>query len=157
MTKARESTKAIGGPYLDAALVCEMVLEDTDKAFSAIRMVNRITLYEATPASGAIISLPLAVVLSFKAGDSRGKHELFLYLTNPSSKRELLPGFDFPQHLAFQGGDTGHLLALPLLIRYERDGTYWIDVVLGRKRYSRIPLTVKTTKEPPDPLPVAET
>jgi hypothetical protein len=155
MAKARGSTKkVIGGPYLEAAFICEQLLQDKDGTYSAIRMVNRITFHEVTicPERGELIQVPLVAVVSFKAGDVQGNRELFLYLTTPSLKRGLFPGVNHPIYLRFEGGDTGVLLAFRgFPIAYEQEGTYWIDVVLGRKRLSRIPLTLKLKKEAPPP------
>jgi hypothetical protein len=137
MTKARGSTKkGVGGPYLEAAFICELVLQDKDGAYSAIRMVNRITLWEVTsePEHGALLGVPLMAVVSFKAGDVQEAQDLYLYLTSPAGKREPLPGIVFPITISFEGGDTGTFLALgALAIRYEGQGTYWIDVRLGQR------------------------
>jgi hypothetical protein len=156
MAKARRAPKeAVGGPYLDAALICERVLQDKDGAYSAIRLVNRITFFDLAVESGALISLPLAGMVSFKAGDVQGGRELFLYLTNPSGRREPLPGVKHPTRLEFQGGDTGVVMPFPIQLNYEGDGTYWIDVELDGKVRSRMPLTFVTKKEAP-PLPPSE-
>jgi hypothetical protein len=157
MAKARRATKkAVGGPYLEAAFICERVLQDKDGTYSAIRMVNRITFWEVVsePERGTPFVIPLMAVVSFKAGDVREKRELYLHLTSPSGKRKLLPGFKFPMPLSFEDGDTGVLLPFQrLILRYEGEGTYWIDVVLGKKLYSRIPLTLVLRKEPPQEPP----
>jgi len=136
------------GPFLEAAFICEEVLkEKKDGTYSAIRMVNRITFHEQTFNPGAIIPLPLKLVVSFKAGDVKGTRHLSFYVTNPSRKREPLEGYVFPHPVVFTGEDTGAIMVLPcLVIKYDTDGTYWIDVLLEKKRYSRIPLTVATKR-----------
>jgi hypothetical protein len=148
MAKARRAQKeAVGGPYLDAALICERVLQDKDGTYSAIRMVNRITFHEQTFSPGTLILMPLTLVVSFKAGDTTDTRQLSLYVTGPSGRRAPLEGYVFPHPVAFAGGDAGVFMSLPNLpIRYETDGTYWIDVLLEKKRYSRLPLTVLTDR-----------
>jgi hypothetical protein len=136
------------GPYLDAALICEDLIQEKDWTVSAIRLVNRLTLHDLTPEPGAVLVLPLFFLASFKAGEVTGEHELWLYWTSPSGKRRQMPGIRQPHLLTFQGGDTGALAAVPLFIRYEADGTYWLDVTLGKKRYSRVPLTLRTGEQP---------
>jgi hypothetical protein len=145
MAKARRPKKKVGGPYLDAALICEDLVQEKDLAVSAIRAVNRITLHEVTPQPdpGTVFRLPLMLVVSFKAGNVVGEKGLRLYLTGPSGKRCQMPVIVQPHTLSFQGGDTGCLAFVPVFLQYEQDGTYWIDVVLDRTRYSRVPLTFR--------------
>lgn len=148
MGKAEQSRKRQDeGPFLDAAFICEEVIKEKDGTYSAIRMVNRIIFHEQTFDLNTVISIPLILVISFKAGDVTGTRHLSLRITGPSGKRKPLEGFRFPQPLEFLGGDTGAFVAFPYLpIRYEVDGTYWIDVLLEKKRYSRLPLTILTTR-----------
>jgi hypothetical protein len=147
MGKAKQSAKnSGGGPFLDAAFICEQVIkEKKDGTCSAIRMVNRITFHEQTFSPGAVVFMPLAMFISFKAGDFTGTRHLSIFVTTPSGKRRPLEGHVFPHPMDFTGGDTGTLMLLHNFpITYETDGTYWIDVLLEKKWYSRIPLTVKT-------------
>jgi hypothetical protein len=147
MAKARGSTeKVVGGPYLDAAFICEEVLREKDGTYSAIRMVNRITFHEQTFNPGTIILTPLTLVVSFKAGDAKDTRHLSLYVTNPSRERTPFERFAFPHAIDFTNEDTGAFIALRNFpIKYQTDGTYWIDVLLGRKLYSRLPLTIRTS------------
>jgi hypothetical protein len=124
------------------------LIQEKDSTVSAIRSVNRITLDDLTPEPGALLALPLVLLVSFKAGEVTGGRELWLYWTSPSRKRQPLPGIRQPHTLIFGGGDTGAFAPIPLLIHYEADGTYWLDVILGGKRYSRIPLTILTGEQP---------
>ncbi len=143
----RSVKKASDGPFLDAALLCDQAIREKDHAYSAIRMVNRITFHDLVVERGTVIPISLTILVSFKAGGVKGQRRLFLYITNPSGSRGLLGGYEFPMALDFIGGDTGavvRLVGFPL--EYEKDGTYWIDVVLEKKRYSRFPLTLKTEK-----------
>jgi hypothetical protein len=154
MAKAKRlRTHREQGPFLDAAFICEEVIKEKDGTYSAIRMVNKITFHDETFDHGTLLQMPLILVISFKAGDVRGTRHLSLYVTNPSGKRTPLEGFVFPHPLTFIGGDTGPFIALRYFaLKYERDGTYWIDVLLEKKRYSRLPLTVRTAQVSENPL-----
>ena len=146
MAKVRSSTeKTVGGPYLDAAFICEDAVKEVDGTYSAIRMVNRIIFHEQTFNPGTIILTPLTLVVGFKAGDASGTRHLFLYVTDPSRERTAFEGYEFPYAVTFNGGDTGTLMVLRnFAIKYQTDGTYWIDVLLERELYSRLPLTIRT-------------
>jgi hypothetical protein len=149
MAKIREPRRQADGPYLDAALVCEDLVQETgDLAISAIRLVNRITAHDLTPKLGALVPLPLVLLVSFKAGEVIGKRELSLYMVSPSGKRNQPSSFGQRRILSFAGGDTGAVTAVGLALEYEGDGTYWIDVRLDGRSYSRIPLTFLTANRP---------
>jgi hypothetical protein len=146
---SKQKKRQGGGPYLDAALICEDLVQEKDFVVSAIRLVNRITAHEPKPEPGVFILLPLGLFIRFHSGDVTGERQLSLYWITPSRKRIKLQGFPQPQTLAFEGGDTGVVRSFPLHLPYEADGTYWIDVVLDKKRYTRVPLTIKTGDKPP--------
>src|ERR1700682_5448614 len=100
MAKARKRKRQQGGgPYLDAALICEDLVQEKDWAVSVIRLVNRITAHDPKPAPGVLVFLPLAFFVGFKAGDFTGERQLSLYWVTPSRKRCQLHGFAQPQTL----------------------------------------------------------
>jgi hypothetical protein len=144
MAKSRRLEKQQGsGPYLDAAVICEQIILDKDGTYSAIRLVNRLTIHDTSPERGTIVALPLMLLIGFKAGGFIGERMFSLYLVTPSGQRqEFLK--DCP--LKFQGGDTGVVAPIQMHLSYEGDGTYWIDVISGHKRHSRVPLTIKYDK-----------
>ena len=147
MVKASKPTKNRPiGPYLDAALICEEVVQEKDKTISPIRLVNCITFHEQQPNPGAVLSLPLFLFISFKAGEIIGERKVSLYLVTPSGKRnEFLKNYALT---GFQGGDSGVTVVIALHVPYEKDGTYWIEIVVDRKRYSRVPLTIQFKPNP---------
>src|SRR5262249_43916357 len=106
------------------------------------------TLDGEAPRRGEIMPLPLQLMVHFKAGDVTDSRELVLYLTGPSGSREPLPGLKVPQVVPFEGGDTGVSFVTRLDLKYEGEGTYWIDVVLDGELRSRIPLTLVVRNEP---------
>jgi hypothetical protein len=146
MAKAkRQMKKPAGGPFLDSALICEQVIRERDGTYSAIRMVNRLTLHADAPAPGVILVTPVWLLVSFKAGIFQGTQSLLFFIEDPSGKR--YQPFH-PAPMTFRGEDTGEVAVCPLRLRYDKDGTYWIEIVLNRKRFSRIPLTIAFRKEP---------
>jgi hypothetical protein len=110
--------------------------------------VNKITAHEITPKSADLFYLPLGLVISFKAGGITDSFDLSIHVISPSGKRSPLSSFSQPHTLTFEGGDTGVVRIIPLALKYEMDGTYWIEVVLDGKRYSRVPLTFLTGRAP---------
>src|SRR5467141_2276844 len=124
MAKARKPKRQrYGGPFLDAALICEDCVQEKDWAISPIRAVNRITVHDIHPTQGELILLPLVLVLSFKAGEVTDKRKLSLYGLSPSGERRKLPGI--PEHeIEFRGEDTGAVVVIQLPLQYDRDGTY---------------------------------
>jgi hypothetical protein len=83
MGKVRKRNKKTEGPYLDAACICEQLIEENDGAYSVIRWVNRLTFWESECQNDVVFHIPLILFIMFKAGNTIGKRELFLYQTNP--------------------------------------------------------------------------
>jgi hypothetical protein len=144
MTKGRKLKKQQGtGPHLDVAVICEDFIQEKDGTYSVVRLVNRLTMHDTAPEPGTVVVLPLKLLVGFKAGGIIGPRTFSLYLDTPSGqRREFLK--DCP--LNFQGGDTGFVAPIQILLPYEGDGTYWIDVISDHKQHSRIPLTIKYDK-----------
>jgi hypothetical protein len=145
MAKAKRRIKQVGGPFLDSAVLCEQVICERDGTYSAIRMVNRLTIHDLAPASGVILLTPLWLFVGFKAGDFQGIQTLLFYIDDPSGKRHQPYN---PTPMTFRGGDSGEVAACQLRLRYDTDGTYWIDCMLDSKRFSRIPISIAFEKKP---------
>jgi hypothetical protein len=146
MAKARRQKRSQPeGPYLDAALICEQFILEKDGAGTPVRLVNRLTVHDTAPETGALLLLPLQLFVSFKAGGFVGSRNLSLHVVGPSGKRH-----DPYQigALEFQGGDTGVAKAGGIGVPYDTDGTYWLGVALDETLYSRIPLTLSFDNQP---------
>jgi hypothetical protein len=137
--------KPVGGPFLDSALICEQVIREHDGTYSAIRMVNRLTIHDDAPAPGVILVTSVWLLIGFKAGAFQGVQTLLFFIEDPSGKR-YQPYH--PSTMTFRGGDTGEVAVCPLLLRYDTDGTYWIEIALNRRRFSRIPISLAFEKQP---------
>ena len=137
MTTTNNST----GPYLNAALLCEKVLQEKDEVISIIRMVDRITL--TTYASLSPDSLPplpinLYALIALKSGSAKGRHTVKWINETPSGVRlpeQLLP-------VLFEGDDRGVNLVLNINMVVDQEGVYWFEVPLEDQLLTRIPLRI---------------
>jgi hypothetical protein len=141
MAKKRTTADNDAPPLLAAALICERVLQETDNVLSLIRVVDTVTLPpEPVPAKDELVGLPLSVLLLFKTGDARGKRQILVTLVKPSGAKEpaVLVEYDFgsPE-------EGGHNVHMPVRLKWEQEGLYHFDVVLGGTQLTRIPLRVK--------------
>ena len=129
------------GPYLNAAILCERVLQEKDEVISAIRMIDRVTV--TVHASSSPETLPptpmsLYALISFKSGNAKGRHTLKLVVETPSGIR--LPEQLFP--LLFEGDDRGVNLVLSINTIVDQEGVYWFDVILEDQLFTRMPLRI---------------
>ena len=68
------------GPFLAAAFLCNLVIEDKDGTLSAIRIVDRwIHIQQGADAPKEMPPVPmtLTLLLSFKAGAARGSSTIW--------------------------------------------------------------------------------
>jgi len=129
------------GPYLNAALICEKVLQEKDEINSIIRIVDRVVITTAASSSPEKMpptQLNLNVFLSFKSGSSRGRHTIKWVVETPSGIRkpeQLLPAL-------FEGDDRGVNFIIGLNMVIDQEGVYWFDVFLEDQLLTRIPLRI---------------
>jgi hypothetical protein len=138
-----------GGPYLQAALLCEKALQETDGVISLIRIVDRWTV------SGPSEDMPqtaiqATMVLMFKSGFHRGQGRLTITPTSPRDAP--MPAIEVPVH--FEGDeDRGVNVVLPMAFPVQESGVYWFDVALDGQTVSHIPLRVIYHRVAPMQLP----
>lgn len=132
-----------GGPYLNAALLCEKVLIERDGVITAIRLVDRVTVMavssgvpvpDVLPPSS--VSFHLLIVL--KSGIFKGTAPIKLVILTPSGKEIGESSTD----AFFEGDDRGINLVSPLQFQVSEDGLYWISVFCAGELKTRIPLRV---------------
>ena len=137
MTTTSNST----GPYLNAALLCEKVLQEKDGVISVIRMIDRITLTalaSSSPETLQPMPVSLYALISFKSGNAKGRHTVKLVTETPSGIR--LPEQLFPA--LFEGDDRGVNLVLNINVVVDQEGVYWFDVILEDQILTRMPLRI---------------
>ncbi len=129
------------GPYLNAALLCEKLLQEKDGVISAIRLVDRITLTASASSSPKTLPpLPVSLyaLISFKSGSARGRHTVKWVTETPS-------GIRLPEQLMsvhFDGDDQGANLVLNINMVVDQEGVYWFDIILEDQLITRIPLRI---------------
>ena len=140
------------GPFVQAALLCDLALEDKQGVLSAIRIVDRFFL-PSTDTTGMGQGTPRALrtwlVVALKAGEAKGRHVVKLAVESPSGNRSPLPDAD----VLFEGPDRGVNLVMNLQLGIQEEGLYWIDIFLGEDRLTRIPLRVVFQRVGPLPGP----
>ncbi len=127
------------GPYLNAAVICEKVLQEKDETLSVIRMIDRFNVTVSalgSPENLPPIPLNLTVLISLKSGKARGRSTVKLRIESPSGLKlpdQLLP-------VLFEGEDRGVNLVMNLNLVIDQEGVYWFDVLLEEQLLTRMPL-----------------
>jgi len=139
MTGGRMSTQA-GGPYLQAALFCERVLQENDGVLTIVRVIDRFTVQVRGPqASDALPPVPIGftAVIILKTGSFEGKYKLTLTPVTPTKKELPAASVD----LLLEGGeDRGVNAILPVQMLANEEGVYWFEVKLAGQILTKIPL-----------------
>jgi len=135
-------TKRTGGPYLQAALLCEKVLVEQNGVKSAIRIIDRVTHTVGAPAPPEDMppfNFTFELLLKFKAGRARGVYAIKLQPVKPSG--EFMP--PLINNVFFEGeDDRGVDIMTPTVFTFDQSGTYWIRVYLNDDEVTRIPFKV---------------
>ena len=131
------------GPYLQAALFCERVLDEKDGVKSIIRVIDRLQVRAAghdAPDTMPEITTELVAFLAFKAGEAVGSVPIRITLTRPSGVTDTDPIWHGTVH--FEGGTRGHNLTLKMRTRFTEAGPYWFDVYVGDRLATKMPYEV---------------
>ena len=130
------------GPFLNAALICERVLEEKDGVKSAIRIIDRITHTRSgpnPPKEMEPFNRTLSLLVKLKSGSVRGVYPLKITLISPSGESK--PPLEISVN--FEGEeDRGIDLIARIDMRFEVPGIYWVEVSLKDDFLSRIPMRV---------------
>lgn len=131
-----------GGPYLNAAMICEKILQERDGVNSLIRLIDRITI-EGGPgapkdlSSATPIPVSFSLYLAFKSGNAQGNHTLEVLGLKPDQSS------DAPMRkiLNFEAGENrGVNLLIPINMLASMAGIYWIVTSLNGKFLTKTPL-----------------
>ena len=143
------------GPFLQAAFLCEQILDEKDGVKSAIRIINRITRTVAEPSPPEEMepfNHETKMLLKFKSGRARGPMRLQIRLERPSGESPP-PSI---QTVYFEGeDDRGVDIVGNMNFRFEVPGLYWLNVELGGIQITKMPLRViylpQVTQIPTEP------
>ena len=138
------------GPYIQAALICEKVIEDKEGVLTLVRVIDRVThslIGPGAPEKMPPINYPLSLVVMLKSGPARGTYPLRVDLEHPNAERQ--PGAIFPVHL--EGEERGQNLILNMTVLFKEPGLYWFDVYFEDNLLTRIPLRVLYSRTVPSP------
>ena len=131
------------GPYLQAALFCEQVLDEKDNVKSVIRIVDRLVVQATGPdAPGQMpeIRHQLVGLLSFKSGEAIGPVPIKVTITSPSGLTSQIPVWHGTVN--FEGGTRGYNLTMRIQTLFKNQGPYWFNVYVGDRLATRMPFEV---------------
>ncbi len=143
-------------PYVQVACICERALQEPDNVFSAIRIVDVLTLkqtnlptYAQRDERGNPITIvqviDLTILISLKAGQLSGQFNLAVELTDPAGSKIRLSD---ESPVALKGDDGVNYVLRFGLPHNAPVGVYWFDVLWNGEVLSRIPLTLKRAEDP---------
>lgn len=143
------------GPYLNAALLCQKVLEEKDGVLSAIRIVDRVTHNYTTSTEDPFSARPTAKVefaflLILKSGQNPGLTNIKIVPKKPDNS-ELLP-LGSTMHLDPPDNRGGNLV-INASVTFDQQGVWWFEVFINDVRRTRIPLEVIFLPQPTQQQP----
>ncbi len=132
------------GPYLNAAFLCEKVLEEKNGVLSAIRIVDRVTYtYKASPENPSSGVSPFQATLSFllilKSGQNPGATNIKIILKKPDNSE--LPPLNETMHLDTPDNKGGNLV-ITTTLNIDQKGVWWFEVFINDVPRTKIPLEV---------------
>ncbi len=133
------------GPFLTMASFCELALQETDRVFSAIRMVDMMTLtVEAHEGKPTPTEIPPVLVhswflIKFASLNLSADYELLLSAISPSGKETEI----IKHMIRFDPDGLGSNVRVELNIGVKEDGVFWFHVRLNGELITQVPLKVK--------------
>lgn len=137
------------GPYLNAAFICERVLQERDGVMSAIRIIDRLT--HTMPGADVAVMDPFhyqfTLLLGFKSGEALGNYQISIQPIRPEGNVKMTPAvytvnFEAP-------ADRGVGVCANMQIQFDAPGLWWFDIYLTElsglrriRRVTRIPLRI---------------
>lgn len=137
------------GPYLNAAFICEKVLQERDGVMSAIRIIDRLT--HTMPGADVAVMDPFpyqfTLLLGFKSGEALGNYQISIQPIRPEDNVKMgaavyTVNFEAP-------ADRGVGVCANMQIQFDTPGLWWFDIFLTElsglkriRRVTRIPLRI---------------
>lgn len=131
-----------GGPYVQAACFCDIVIEDKAGVLSLIRVVDTLThtaVGPAPPEDMPPVTYSMTLVVMLKSGRARGRYDLKIVPEYPSGET----ASPFTHTVHFEGEEKGHNAMLRMNFTFPLEGLYWFRVYLKEQELTAIPLRVK--------------
>jgi hypothetical protein len=145
------------GPFLAGAFVCEKVLEDKDKALSAIRIVDTFTYILGNdtppdiPSEEKRLPVQITALLMFKSGNAPGEHSVRVVMVSPTGK--INEEEAYTNKITFTDDEaSGANITLHTTIAVIKGGVFWFNVYVDDKLVTRIPcrINVQRQESPPE-------
>jgi hypothetical protein len=130
-------------PYIQAALLCEKVLQETNGSLSIIHIADKLEYRAEGYPPGYKPAIILTGLLALKSGPVVGNHAVKVVVENPVGERREISSTSFE----FLGKDHGQNIILNLTLGIAQDGIYWFDVFFDEDLLTRIPLIVAQGQE----------
>ncbi|HEX8813984.1 MAG TPA: hypothetical protein VF753_00635 [Terriglobales bacterium] len=139
-------------PYVNAALICEKIMQEKDEAFTLIRLVDslkyQLQTFGTESPHGLKPVIDVHVFISLRAGEVVGEHTVKIAVSPPHKDRKELAS----QQVTFTEPVQIQNFVLNLSLGVDVDGLYWFDVLFDDQIITRVPLIV--TGAPPETLPM---
>ena len=132
------------GPYLNAAFLCEKVLEQKDGVLSAIRIVDRFTYnYTASPENPSTGVTTFKAIFTFvlilKSGQNPGVTNIKIVPRRPDNSA--LPPLNQTIHLDTPS-NKGHNVVINSNFTFDQKGVWWFEVLINDVPRTKIPMEV---------------
>jgi hypothetical protein len=140
-------------PSIQAACLCERVIEEKDGGVTLVRMVDTFTALvpEVIPENVGIM-VPLTLFIALKAGEFSGSGDLGIRLHKPDSTEGPLQTWP----VVLESGVNGALHKVDMQLKSVLEGSYRVDVLWNGEELTSVPFLIKFTKKKQDFLPVVE-
>lgn len=131
------------GPFVNAAVFCETVIDGKDDVLSLVRIIDRMTI-NAQGAEAPDDLPPGAVkanlVVMLRAGKALGGQKLRIDLETPDGNQMRSP----EQTIHFTAGEAGGANVIaPMTIPVSSAGLFWANVYINDRLMSRVPLEIR--------------
>ncbi len=144
------------GPFIQAALFADTILEDKTGTISVIRIIDRISHVAQglnPPEDMLPFSRQLYALIALKPGRAIGRQNFTLTMERPSAQTETIAQGSFN----FAGGlNQGVNLQMTLNVTFDQEGIYFFDFAIEGDILTRMSLEViyqrvVATGQPPSP------
>lgn len=130
------------GPFLQAAIICEQVIEDKTGVLSLIRVIDTITHKEVRPDAPVdmpAVTYPMKMVIMLKSGRARGRHEIKTVPELPSGEIKQ----PFLASVQMEGEERGFNYIFNMVFTFTMEGLYWFNIYFDDVLLTKIPLRIK--------------